>query len=253
MARRNDLLVLAATAILFASPFGARADNLPQASLEVSRPRCEYLENPLGIDVGKPRLSWIVKPSDVGRRGLKQTAYRILVASTTQRLARNEGDLWDSGRVESERTLHVSYDGKSLDSRMQCHWKVRAWDNEGQPSPWSGPAMWTMGLLQASDWRAKWITHHDPSLPPPIAPRHGYQTWLGKSADEAQWVAVDLGEVHQIDCVRLYPTYPDGGPPDALGFRPYGFQPGSPGVLVSRSLSHRCGRKGRLLRRENGG
>ena len=117
--------------------------------------RCEYRVNPLGIGVAVPRLNWIMQDH---RQGAKQAAYRVLVASTPESLARDEGDLWDSGSVESDRTTHIEYAGKPLDSRMQCYWKVRIWDASRKPSAWSRPACWTMGLLHASEWQAKWIT-----------------------------------------------------------------------------------------------
>jgi len=79
--------------------------------------RCEYLEDPQGIDITSPRLSWRVE-SDL--RGQNQVAYRILVASSEEKLAEDVGDLWDSGRVESDQTLFVPYAGQSLGSRQQC-------------------------------------------------------------------------------------------------------------------------------------
>ncbi|MHC4251894.1 MAG: family 78 glycoside hydrolase catalytic domain, partial [Planctomycetota bacterium] len=116
--------------------------------------RCEYRVDPLGIDVVEPRLSWVPVSS---RRGQKQTAYRVLVAGSPEALASDVGDLWDSGKVESDRTIHVVYEGKPLESRMHCWWKVRVWDMDGKPSPWSEPAMWSMGLLEPGDWKAQWI------------------------------------------------------------------------------------------------
>jgi len=117
--------------------------------------RCEYLVDPLGIDVVKPRLSWVMESS---RRGERQTAYQVLVASTPELLSGNIGDLWDSGKVESDQSVQVEYAGKPLASRTPCHWKVRVWDKNGTPSAWSAPAMWSMGLLQAADWgAAAWI------------------------------------------------------------------------------------------------
>ena len=133
------------------------------AGVGVEGLRCEYLKDPLGINVTKPRLSWVLQSEE---RGQKQTAYQVLVASTAETLAKDQGDLWDSGRVESDQTIHVEYAGKPFRSQMQCHWKVRAWDKAGQPSPWSQPALWTMGLLNVSDWEAKWIAHGDASHEP---------------------------------------------------------------------------------------
>jgi len=86
-----------------------------------------------------------------------QQGYRVLVASTPERLARDEGDLWDSGKVSSDESVGIAYGGKPLASRQRCHWKVRLWDREGRAAAWSGAADWTMGLLAPGDWEAHWI------------------------------------------------------------------------------------------------
>jgi len=118
--------------------------------------RCEYREEPLGIDVLQPRLSWTLKAAPDART-VMQSAYHVLVASTPESLAANTGDLWDSGKVASDRQLHIKYEGKPLTSRMRCFWKVRVWPGDGQPSGWSEPALWSMGLFEPDDWGAKWI------------------------------------------------------------------------------------------------
>ncbi|HEY1784697.1 MAG TPA: hypothetical protein VGG30_04080, partial [Pirellulales bacterium] len=131
----------------------------PQA--EVVRPadlRCDYLVNPLGIDDPHPDLSWRLTTANASRRGLKQSAYQILVARERRLLDADRGDLWDSGRIESEQSIHVSYQGKPLQARSNCWWKVRVWDESGHASPWSESASWSMGLLSDRDWQqAKWI------------------------------------------------------------------------------------------------
>jgi len=123
------------------------------ADLHVRRLRCEYLDNPLGIDETKPRLSWNIESE---RRGAQQVGWRVRVASSAQRIARGEADLWDSGRVEDDRTVHIEYEGVPLVSRMTCHWHVQVWDEQGGTAL-SEPAFWTMGLLQPGDWQARWI------------------------------------------------------------------------------------------------
>jgi alpha-L-rhamnosidase len=133
--------------------------------MTAARLRCEALINPLGIDARRPRLSWIVdaRAGDSPVRGRKQTAYRILVASLPARLEADEGDLWDSGRVESGVTTGIAYAGRLLVSGARCHWKVRLWDQDGRATAWSEPAAWSMGLLDPRDWQAQWI-----GLNPPI-------------------------------------------------------------------------------------
>ena len=136
--------------LLFACGCGA----CEHSDIRVTGLRCEYRVDPLGIDVVKPRLSWVLQSS---RRGQKQTAYRILVASSAENLEENKGDLFDTGKVESEQSVHVEYTGTPLKSRMRCYWKVKAWDKDGKGSAWSESAKWSMGLLKQSDWGAQWI------------------------------------------------------------------------------------------------
>jgi len=124
------------------------------AEMQTTDLRCEYLQDPMGIDPLQPRLSWVLESPE---RGQKQTAYRVLVAGSPEELAKEVGDLWDSGKVASDQSIHVVYGGKPLESGMRCWWKVRVWDADGQESAWSRPARWTMGLLDESDWKGQWI------------------------------------------------------------------------------------------------
>lgn len=124
------------------------------ASVDAAGLRCEYQENPLGIDVVKPRLSWMLVSKE---RAQVQSAYRILVASDAERLKRDVGDLWDSGKVASGESIQIPYDGKPLGSNHACWWKVRVWDGIGKASGWSKAASWTMGLLSRADWKGTWI------------------------------------------------------------------------------------------------
>ncbi|NSW78863.1 MAG: family 78 glycoside hydrolase catalytic domain [Chthonomonadetes bacterium] len=117
--------------------------------------RCEYLSRPMGVDVPQPRLSWTLWSRE---RAQRQTAYRILVASSPDLLARDEGDLWDTGRVESDQTTHIPYTGKPLRSLQRCYWKVQAWDAQGNPSEWSEISWWEMGILHPEEWKAQWIS-----------------------------------------------------------------------------------------------
>lgn len=116
--------------------------------------RCEYLTNPLGIDMAAPRLSWKLTST---QRSQTQSAYRILAASTAALLKAGKPDLWDSGVVKSSETLHVRYAGKPLGSRKRCWWTVRVWDGKGHASTPSPVAWFETALLKPVDWRAKWI------------------------------------------------------------------------------------------------
>lgn len=136
----------------------ALANGQGRSTLTVADLRCEYLQSPLGIDVAEPRLSWRLESTDPAARNQHQSAYRILVASDPDRLARLEADLWDSGDVKSDQSVHVPYGGKALGSRARCWWKVQVRNEAGRESAWSEAALWTMGLLKPEDWGgAKWI------------------------------------------------------------------------------------------------
>ncbi|MGE5609212.1 MAG: glycoside hydrolase family 78 protein [Bacillota bacterium] len=135
------------------------------ASLVPANLRCEYQTNPLAIDTPRPRLSWILASDE---RAQFQSAYQILVASSEDLLSRDRADLWDSGKVKSSEQTHIPYAGLPLASRQRCFWKVRTWDQDAHPSPWSPAATWTMGLLAPSDWKAHWIT--TPTVPTKSTP-----------------------------------------------------------------------------------
>ncbi len=122
---------------------------------KVARLRCEHLVDPLGIDRETPRLSWQMIAE---KRGARQTAYHILVASSPEVLAQDRGNLWDSGKVKSDRSHLVSYEGKTLASHQRCFWKVRVWDANDKALSWSQPARWSMGILTPEHWQARWIT-----------------------------------------------------------------------------------------------
>jgi len=147
-------LWLAVTALLFVAA-SSKAALLP-ADL-----RCEYVVNPMGVDVAHPRLFWTLESKE---RGQRQTAYQILVASSSELLARDQGDLWDTGKTVSDETIQIPYAGQPLKSSQPVFWKIRVWDADGKISAWSQPATWTMGLLSPDDWQAKWITAPDTNI-----------------------------------------------------------------------------------------
>jgi alpha-L-rhamnosidase len=145
--------------VFFLFSWGFVISNAPAQGLPGPKPpchlRCEYLKSPLGIDVKKPRFSWI--PEHTGR-GQKQTAYQIIVSSSSQA---QEGDVWDSEKVASSQTAQVEFDGDELVSNTSYYWKVRYWDSEDTPSPYSTIARFDTGLYENEDWQAKWISKHN--------------------------------------------------------------------------------------------
>ena len=157
MTWRTNLALANALAVLLAISGHAAADERSASSLRVDDLRCEYLVDPLGIDARAPRLSWKLAAVQPGARSLSQSAYQVLVAPDLASLREDKGALWDSGKVVSDKSLHVPYAGKALTSHATCWWKARAWDQDGKVSAWSVPARWTMGLLDPRDWSARWI------------------------------------------------------------------------------------------------
>jgi alpha-L-rhamnosidase len=136
-------------------PFITQAQSVSQI-LPV-RPTCEHLVNPAVVDASHPRLSWINKAADPESRGQRQTAWQIRVVSSAEKLIARQADLWDSGKQSSDQSYLVKYESKPLLSGQDCWRQVRVWDSNDTASAWSETARWSMGLLQASDWKVKWI------------------------------------------------------------------------------------------------
>ncbi|NOY58491.1 MAG: hypothetical protein GXO75_06110, partial [Calditrichaeota bacterium] len=145
MKTANGIVIIFLVLVL---TFPLKAD----ANLTATNLRCEYLKNPLGIDVEQPRLGWML---DSGGQSQEQAGYRIIVADSREKLEKNNGNLWDSGKVQSNQSVHIVYAGQKLKSRQQAFWKVRVWDKNDRPSAWSETATWEMAL-EPSDWQAKW-------------------------------------------------------------------------------------------------
>jgi len=200
---------------------------------------CEHLVNPLGLHEPAPRLSWRLQP---GRRGEKQTAYRIVVASSPERLAAHEGDLWDSGKVTSSECVLVPYAGKPLASRMKCWWSVRVWDEKGGQGPWSRPALWTMGLTTPADWSAQWI-----GAPPIAQPAAG-----GRKITivKAVYEAVD-GAGSKDVTAQLAGMLQNGGVNVTAGNQAFGGDPAYNHVKQLRVEYEVGGKRQTLLAREN--
>ena len=115
--------------------------------------RCESLVNPLGVDSARPRLGWRLEAVDPDQRGQRQTAYQIVVTDATE----PSRTVWDSGWVESSQCQNVPYGGPPLQSEQACMWTVRVRDEKGAESQPSTAGRWMMGLLDAGDWKARWI------------------------------------------------------------------------------------------------
>ena len=121
----------------------------------VSNLTCEYRINPIGIDVSQPRLSWQITSDETN---VLQTAYQLRAALSVSDLIHKNKFIWDSGKIDSSQSVLVAYHGSALRSKQRVYWQVRVWDNHHHVSAWSEPSFWEMGLLDPSDWKAKWIS-----------------------------------------------------------------------------------------------
>ncbi len=182
--------------MFIAAPLHAQQTTIPTATHTAPLDlRCEYLEEPLGIDVEIPRFTWKLS-SPENTRGQKQTAYQVLVAGDKSLLARDRGDLWDSGVVSSAQSALLPYGGRKLSSGQDCYWKVRVFDKDKRPSDWSPIAHFSVGLLKPDDWTGPWIRH--PSAP---AEKH---VWFRKSFSLKQPVASAIVYVASVGYHELY-------------------------------------------------
>ena len=141
MKRSSFLLIL----LLLSSHIGA---------IRTTALKCEMLDNPCGIAMTQPRLSWQI-PTEYN--GIAQQAYAILAASTPEKLNEKDADLWNTGRINSDQSIWIPYEGKALTSRSVVFWKVKVWDEQGRESNWSSPAHFSVGLLEKSDWKGHYI------------------------------------------------------------------------------------------------
>lgn len=178
------------------------------AKIAPARLTCEYLKDPMVIDVPNPRLSWIITDPEYARNQY-QYAWQIRVSSSREALLKDNADLWNSGKIISNESTNIIYKGKPLASRQNCWWQVRVWDGKGKESDWSEPAFWSMGLLEPGEWTAKWIgapwqgeeTLPKPSNPgarmpeqlPPPAPMFRKKFNIGKKVTGAVAYVTGLG------------------------------------------------------------
>ena len=130
--------------------------SINNSPLSINDLKTEYHTNPKGIDVLKPRFSWVLTGKG---RNRTQTAYRILVSSSEKKLSNNQGDIWDSKKITSNNTNQIEYKGKILSSHTTYYWKVKVWDESNSESTWSKTAHWSMGLLKFSKWKGLFISH----------------------------------------------------------------------------------------------
>lgn len=130
---------------------------LAKSAIKTESLTCEYLKNPIGIAIPDPRLSWTLVPQ--GRQGfhLSQSAYEIIVSDNVKDIDKARGNVWKTGKVQSDQSLHIVYEGKPLKSFMKYYWRVKVYDQNGEGVGWSETQLFETGLLKQSDWVGHWI------------------------------------------------------------------------------------------------
>lgn len=151
--------------------------------------KTNYQKNPLGIDSENPRLSWKIKTDE---KGFLQSAYHVRAARSVPDLKNGKTLLWNSGKVASDNSIEVYYEGDSLISRQRVYWQVRIWNTKDEESEWSEPAFFEMGLLSPNEWQAEMII---PQL-----------ETLIKRADPAPYLRKSFTIVQPVEKARLYIT-----------------------------------------------
>ena len=140
---KKELVLLLA---LFSLTVTAAKKKVVRSDVSVDNLRVENLDKPLGIDTAEPRFSWKITSN---QQDLRQTAYQIVVSD-------DKGEVWNTGKVESDQQLWIPYAGKPLQSNAACTWKVKVWTTAGESS-WSSDECFSIGLLNESKWSGYWI------------------------------------------------------------------------------------------------
>ena len=174
------------------------------ADIRPVRLKCEHRVDPLGIDERVPRLSWALASE---ARAVVQSAYRVLVAGSEEDLEAEANLLWDSGRIESDRSLGIEYGGEALGSGARCAWNVRVWDGEGGASLPSEPAVFEVGLLERSaDWKGSWISAGEGPAGDMEPPTGDEYDALSNGLAPSPYLRREFGLERPVRRARLYAT-----------------------------------------------
>lgn len=140
-----------------------KKEDIGGSSMNVTNLRTQNLVNPLGIQTTKPVFSWLLSSNEKNK---SQTAYRVVAASSEEKLKNKDFDVWDSGKVSDAKNYGITYAGKELTSMQKVYWSVAVWDEKGAMTEFSEPATFEIGLLNERDWKGKWITGISSELRP---------------------------------------------------------------------------------------
>ncbi len=166
--------------------------------LQIRKMRCEYRENPIGLNLPKPRFSWQIVSAE---RNFQQAAYHIQVSKGD---ASFQELVWDSGKVDSDQSVHLVYEGEELQSSTRYYYRVMIWNQHGLKSEWSEGAFWEMGLMDTGDWIADWITpsavHIDPHSEPAFLMRKSFEVDGGIQSARVYATSLGIYELELNGC-----------------------------------------------------
>jgi alpha-L-rhamnosidase len=124
------------------------------APLQPNGLTCEYIQNPLGIDGKQPRFTWNFISSE---RNQMQSAYEVIVSDNLKAIQQSVGNIWSAGKVTSSQSIQVEYNGQPLKSFTRYYWRVKVYNQNNDASAWSKINFFETAMLDAKDWKAKWI------------------------------------------------------------------------------------------------
>lgn len=164
-------------------------------------PRVEYRRTPNNVPPASPRFSWRM----ANGRGRRQVAFQIIVGRSPEVIDAGNGNVWDSGRVESSRSTGVIYRGPPLDSDTTYYWSVRLWDEGDRPTEFCEPELFRTALEDEREWSGSWISHQ-----PEPGDTNGYRSqWQSARHNlEPEWVQIDTGSVRHIEEIEVFPAGP---------------------------------------------
>lgn len=142
--------IFALVVLLFTAVVAVQAQSIKMGKLT-----CEYIENPLGIDITKPLLGWQILGD---KRNQRQIAYSIMISDDPKLIKNLTGNIWNSGKIISSQSTNIEYNGTPLKPFKKYYWRVRVFDQNDAPTLWSDPATFETAMLQPQDWQAKWIS-----------------------------------------------------------------------------------------------
>jgi hypothetical protein len=106
----------------------------------------EFIRQPQTVKIldAQPEFSWAVP--DICS---KQSAFQIIIATNIQKLNEKQADVWNSGKIISNRSAEIEYNTGQLKENTKYFWKVRVWNINDKPTEYSGIQEFTTGNFNA--------------------------------------------------------------------------------------------------------